>query len=147
MQNPLSPPFVCSPSNSFCVGRIPVTVPFTGDPNSVPSGISITDPMVDTRSGDAIRRLEEMFTAAMADLTTRMAVADRRREDLDKLRDQSKNARDLTLRELREEFLALQVQQNEIMTRFLAPGGSCSTGRRWHWVSGETTAILCDTPI
>lgn len=122
MQNPLSPQLSSSPSSSFCVGRIPVTVPIIGDPNSVPSGISLNDPMVETRSGDN-RRLEEMLTAAMADLTAKLSNTDRRREELDKIRDQSESARDLTLRELREEFSALQVQQNEIMTRFMATGG------------------------
>ena len=78
--------------------------------------------MVETRSGDN-RRLEEMLTAALTDLTTKLSDADRRREELDTARDLSDSARDLTLRELREEFLALQVQQNEIMARFMATGG------------------------
>ena len=106
----------------MCIGAIPVIVSSSGDPNTAPSGISFIDPMVETRSGDN-RRLEEMLTAALTDLTTKLSDADRRREELDKARDLSDSARDLTLRELREEFLALQVQQNEIMARFMATGG------------------------
>lgn len=87
-----------SASNSFCVGAISVAVLLTGDPNTAPSGISPTNPVVETRSGKA-PRLEDMLSAAMADVTARMADADRWHEELD-------SARDL---KLREEFMALQV--------------------------------------
>ncbi|KAL1536412.1 hypothetical protein AAHA92_29071 [Salvia divinorum] len=103
MQSP-SPISSSSTSNdSLCIGTIPVTVPTIGDPNFVPSGIKLSDPMVETRSGDN-RRFEEMLTAAMAALIAKMSDAERRR-------DESESARDRTL------------QQTEIMTRFMATGG------------------------
>ena len=127
MQRTFSSPSSLSPisGNTLNIGGISVTVPAIGDLGLAPSGISPRDPasaMVDTRSSDA-RKLEEMLTAAIADLRTKLTDADRRREDFDKSRDRADEARDRQFKELRDEFIALQVQQNELMTRMLAPGG------------------------
>ncbi|XP_042059529.1 uncharacterized protein LOC121804042 [Salvia splendens] len=120
MQNSSVSTLSSSPRQSICVGAIPVAVLSPGDPNSAPSGISFIDPvpvMVETRSSD-MRRLEEMLEAAMADLSNQMAESDRRRVELDKIRDTSDGSRDLAMKELRESLLALQLQQNEFLTRF-----------------------------
>ena len=103
-----------SSSNSLCIGAIPVSVLPIGDPNIVPTGISLADSvptMVETRSGD-IRRLEESLSTAIAEVLSKLAASDSYREDLEKLRDQADSSRDLNFKELREEFLALQIQQN-----------------------------------
>ena len=51
-----------------------------------------------------------MFAATMTDLSAKLIDTDRRREDLDKLRDRAEVVRDLQLKELHEEFIALQMQ-------------------------------------
>ncbi|XP_042038066.1 uncharacterized protein LOC121783946 [Salvia splendens] len=65
-----------------------------------------------------MRRLEEMLAAAMADLSDRVATSDRRREELDKIRDTTDGSRDLAMKEIHESLLALQLKQNEFLNRF-----------------------------
>ncbi|XP_042058175.1 uncharacterized protein LOC121802553 [Salvia splendens] len=101
---------------SIQIGAIPVVVSPINDPDSAPSGISLFDPtpvMVDTRSAD-MRRLEKLVKTTMVDFSAKISDSDRRREE-------SEEARDLTFKEFREELLALQLQQNELMSRFVSP--------------------------
>ncbi|XP_042059609.1 uncharacterized protein LOC121804134 [Salvia splendens] len=113
MQFTPSSPFYFPAQGSIQVGAIPVVVQFIDDPDSAPSGISLSDPIpvaMDTRSGD-MRRLEESVKATIAELS---AYSERRC-------DESEEARDLSMKEFREELLALQLQQNELIPRLIPP--------------------------
>ncbi|XP_042059320.1 uncharacterized protein LOC121803777 [Salvia splendens] len=116
MQIASSSSFYSPVRSSIQVGAIPVVVPVINDPDSAPSGISRSDPrpeMVDTRSTD-MRRLEESVKATMAEISAKLVDTEKRREE-------SEAARELAMKEFREELLALQLQQNELMSRFTQP--------------------------
>ncbi|XP_042027248.1 uncharacterized protein LOC121774436 [Salvia splendens] len=117
MQNTTSSSFYSPSRGSIQVGAIPVTVPIIGDPDSAPSGIILNDPtsvMVDTRSGE-MRRLEESVKATMAEFSAKLT--------------ESEEARDLTMKEFREELLALQLQQNELISHFVPPANGAANAQ------------------
>ncbi|KAG6436976.1 hypothetical protein SASPL_101883 [Salvia splendens] len=93
---------------------------------------------IQSRSADLLQ-VEETIRKAMGDLFSRLDESNQRLDESNRRRDQAVRTCDQTLKELRDDFVALKVQNSELMVKLKADnGGNSSTAS-----TGSNTRAQC----